>query len=433
MTETTTPEALVRLERAVAGGVVLGHEVAGSGVAGSGVAGSGRVVLLEGGLPGESVVARLTSSRRTLARGWVERVVEASPGRVEEPCPRVAQGCGGCDLQHALPEVQREMKVEVVRDALRHLARVDGRGPGAPAVLAGPAVPDTGYRTTMRVAVDDEGRPGLRHRRSHDVVPVGGCLVAHRLLAPVLAEGRFPGASEVTVRASVADGEVMAVIDGPGATRAAAAAAEAEVPDGVRVLSGKDLAGGRRAWLHEEVDGHRLRLSARSFFQSGPAAAAALAGAVARALGVGGPSGFDPAAHRLVDLYGGVGLFTVALGARRSRVVERSPSAVADARVNTEALGAAVARVDARRWRPSPADFVVADPARSGLGAEVADAVAATGARGVALVSCDPAALARDVALLAERGYRARRIEVVDVFPHTHHVEAVTTLARVAR
>ena len=133
----------------------------------------------------------------------------------------------------------------------------------------------------------------------------------------------------------------------------------------------------------------------------------------------------------MADLYGGVGLFAVGLGARSSVVVERSPSSAADARINTQHLDATIVRVAVERWRPSAADVVVADPARSGLGKDGVRAAVATGARRVALVSCDPASLARDVGLFASSGYRPLGVELVDLFPHTHHVEAVTTLERV--
>src|SRR5690606_23205851 len=157
---------------------------------------------------------------------------------------------------------------------------------------------------------------------------------------------------------------------------------------GVRVVTGADLAAGRRAWLHEDVAGARLRVSARAFFQPGPAAAEALVGAVAAAAGEVGDG------TRLVDLYGGVGLFAATVG-RRARVelVEASAPAVADARVNLRGRPARVVRSDVARWRPRRADVAVADPPRAGLGRAGVRAVAATGAARVVLVSCDAGSL----------------------------------------
>jgi 23S rRNA (uracil1939-C5)-methyltransferase len=391
------------LERAVGAGKVLGRDD------------GGRVVLAEGGLPGERVVVALRDDRPNLGVGEVVEWVRRSPDRVEPPCPALALGCGGCDLQHAAPSAQRAMKVEVLRDALAHLAGVH-----EVEVDAGPVLPATGYRTTLRLGVAG-GRLGFRHRRSEEVVPVQSCLVAHPALGEVLSTGRFPGAREVVLRTSEATGETIAVVD-PRAGRTV-------VPDGVRVVGADELRGGARVWLHEEVLGHRLRVSARSFFQTGPAGAAALAHAVGSALGGASRTGERP----LVDLYGGVGLFSVTLGARDGELVERSPSAAADARSNTAVLGTRVHRVAVERWRPGRAGAVVADPPRQGLGAAGADAVAATGASRVALVSCDPAAMGRDVALLAHRGLRLDGVQLVDQFAHTHHVEAVVSFIRSAQ
>lgn len=389
----------LRLERPVGGGRVLGHD------------GEGRVVMVEGGLPGEVVDVVLRGSRGRARLGEVGRVLEPVSGRVEPPCPEVARGCGGCDLQHASPALQRSMKVEVARDALRHLA-----GLRDVPVEPGADLPASGYRTTLRLAVG-EGRVGFRHRRSHDVVPVGSCLVAHPALADL--PGRIaPGhAREILLRTSVAENRTIAVVD-PRRD-------DCVVPAGVRVVGRDRLRSGARVWLTEEVAGHRLRVGADSFFQSGPLGAAALGQAVARAL-----EGFDADRDRLVDLYGGIGLFTVMLGARRSEVVERSSSAAADARRNTAAVGARVTRVAVGSWRPGRAEAVVADPPRAGLGRAGVEAVVSTGADRVALVSCDPAALGRDVGLFSDRGYRPVRVELVDQFAHTSHVEAVTSLVR---
>lgn len=130
----------------------------------------------------------------------------------------------------------------------------------------------------------------------------------------------------------------------------------------------------------------------------------------------------------MADLYGGVGLFAAVLGAERPIVVERSAASVADARVNLADRDATIVRSAVERWRPSPVNVVVADPARSGLGRDGVRAVAATGAGRVVLISCDAAAMVRDLEMLTASGYRATRIEVLDLFPHTHHVEVVSTL-----
>src|SRR5262249_3661900 len=185
------------------------------------------------------------------------------------------------------PAAQRALKAAIVADALRHVGRLE-----PPAIGLGPALPATGYRTTMRVAVRD-GKPALRHRGSHDLVGIDGCLVAHPRVAEVIDTGRFGSAADVTVRAAVATGERLVRVDRDDAIDTV------EVPPGV-VVVGRD---GRGA-VHEDVAGHRFRVSARSFFQARPDGAAALVDLVRAAAG-------DLAGTTLLDLYAGVGLFAV--------------------------------------------------------------------------------------------------------------------------
>jgi 23S rRNA (uracil1939-C5)-methyltransferase len=301
-------------------------------VGGEGVARepSGRVVFVEGALPDERVRVTVTDERRHHARAALLEVIEPAPSRVTPPCPFVAAGCGGCGWQHVDPEAQRALKASMVAEALARLGGVPD-----PEVAPGPVLPATGYRTTLRGVADAAGRFALRRHHSHDLVPVPDCLVAHPRLAEVAAEGRFPAGSEITIRVGARTGDRMVIVDGP--------AGAVEVPDGVRVVTGDELAGGRRAWLFEVVAGVRLRVSARSFFQAGPDAAEALVAAVGEALGP---------CETLADLYAGVGLFAATVG-RGARVVavEASASAAADARVN---LAGGDAKVVRRRGSLAP-------------------------------------------------------------------------------
>ena len=357
----------------------------------------GRVVFVAGALPGERVVVELTEEKARWARGRVVEVLDASTDRVAPPCPHVADGCGGCGWQHVAHAAQGDLKAGIVADGLVRLGGVE-----QPVIHAGPHLDDRGFRTTVRAAVDG-GRAAFRREHSHDTVTVDACLVAHPLIEGLLVDGRFPGAHEVTLRCGARTGERLVVprpVD-----------ASVEVPDDVR-----------RDHFHEEVAGVRFRISGPSFFQARPDGADALVAAV-RAAAAGAPDG------PMVDAYGGVGLFAATVGAERDvTLVEWSSSAVADARVNVP--DATVLRLDLGRWRPSPAALVVADPSRAGLGAKAVRTLARTGASHLVLVSCDPASLGRDAKLLAAEGFVHDGTTLVDLFPHTPHVEAVTRFIR---
>ncbi len=408
-------------ERLVAGGEALARRA------------DGRVVFVAGALPGERARVRLTGIRRGVERGEVERVLEASSERREAHCAHVADGCGGCDLPALSGEGQVSAKVEMVADALRRLGRI-----GDPLVRPGPPLVDAGFRTTLRLGVS-RGRVGLRASASHDVVVIDHCVVAHPRLDELVAEGRFGGAAEVTLRVGSVTGERLALVS--------PTAEGVELPDDVVVVGADELAAGRRAWIHEEVAGRRWRVSAESFFQTRTDGAEVLVDVVHDAVddllaGAGGGPSTGAGARRrtLVDAYCGVGLFAGSLLDRvpsgappwRAVAVERSRSSVADARRNLSDLPARVVGASVERFRAPRADLVVADPSRAGLGRRGATVLASTRAPRIVLVSCDAASLGRDAALLAAEGYRLVESVVVDLFAHTSHVEVVSRFERAA-
>jgi 23S rRNA (uracil1939-C5)-methyltransferase len=387
----------------------------------------GRAVFVRTAIPGDRVDVEVYEEKARFARGRVVDVVQPGPGRVVPPCPHQDEGCGGCGWQHVGHATQRLLKAKVVTDALVRIGRLDPGG--LPAIDPGPDLPGLAHRSTVRAAIDTEGRAGLRTHHGHDVVPFGnlGCPVAHPLVDEILRRGSFEGAGEVVVRCGVGTGERLLLV------HPKVPVGLSGVPSDVVVVGADELAGGRRVWLHEVVRGRRWRISAGSFFQSRPDGAAALVDQVGKAL--------RPAIHRagnrrfrVIDLYAGVGLFAGALADRfgcRPVAVESSRSAAADARVNLGDFDSArIIATDVRRWRPAHADAVVADPSRHGLGAAVVQRIAATGASDVVLVSCDPGALGRDAGLLAAAGYRLRATTLVDLFPNTPHVEVVTAWNR---
>jgi len=354
----------------------------------------GRVVFVRHALPGERVRAVVDEDTGGgFCRADAVAVLAASPDRVAAPCTWArAGGCGGCDLQHVAPAAQRGWKAEVLAEQLRRLAGVR-RDVEVEELPGGPL----GWRTRVRLAVDDEGRAGLRAHRSHDVLAVADCpLAPPGALAPVLGQRFAPGAVEVVVDAG---GAVHAGDDEPVTVRAA---------------------------------GREWRLSPGVFWQVHPALPDVLAQVV-------GEWAAAPRGGTAWDLYGGVGLFAAVLAEQVGpdgsvTVVESARAAVDDGR-------AALADLPQVGWRvgrvekvlvglPGPPDVVVADPPRKGLGRAVVDALAATGPERVVYVACDPAALARDVAFFAERGYTLAELRAFDAFPMTHHMECVALLTR---
>ncbi|MEO5678710.1 MAG: TRAM domain-containing protein [Acidimicrobiales bacterium] len=287
----------------------------------------GRVVFVAGALPGEQVVAEVLTAKSDFLRAAAVEVLDASPHRTIPPCHHFFEGCGGCDLQHADLEGQRQLKRAIVVDALRRIGRLEE----PPVLEAVHGVPAAGYRTTVRAVVDRAGVPGLRRRRGHDHVAVPGCVIAAPAVQRVLAEGRFPGAREVLIRASLATGHVVCV-------PAPRVGGGAKVPEGVKVIPAHTL-GHRTADITEVVHGRRFRVSARSFFQSGPSAAELVVDAVDHALGKDLDGG-----GLLVDAYAGVGVVGAVLSERhpglRLECVESNHTAVEDALHNLKGFDA---------------------------------------------------------------------------------------------
>jgi tRNA/tmRNA/rRNA uracil-C5-methylase (TrmA/RlmC/RlmD family) len=359
----------------------------------------GRVLFVRHTLPGEQVMVRVTDASH--ARFWRADAVEVlvpSPDRVPVRCPIAGPGlCGGCDFQHVDLAGQRRLKTAVVAEQLQRLAGISWDGE-----VVGVDTPDTAdglhWRTRMRYQVDDEGRPGLRAARSHEVVPLPeqGCPIAHRRTPSVVAD-RWPVGSELIAVAS-ADSTAL-LLDG-------------------RLQQGD-------AELSEQAAGRSWEVAASGFWQVHPAAADTLVAAVLEGLA-------PQPGEQAFDLYCGVGLFAGALAETGCRVwgLESSHSAILTARRNLEDLGDRVRlradRVERGLGRlPRRADLVVLDPPRSGAGKEVMAAVLSRHPRAVAYVACDPAALARDLGTAARHGYSPVSIRGFDLFPMTQHLECV--------
>jgi tRNA/tmRNA/rRNA uracil-C5-methylase (TrmA/RlmC/RlmD family) len=372
----------------------------------------GRVVFVRHALPGERVVVKVTEgdTESRFLRGDAVEVLAASSDRVPAPCPFSGPGrCGGCDFQHVALPAQRELKAAVVREQLSRLAGLDV------AVTVEPVAGDVkglDWRTRVRWAVDGAGRPGLRKHRSHEVLPVDDCRIAHPSLPQPGADLPRPVVEVETLRSST--GERLRLLTDR---------------DGAVTEDGPPL-------LHERCGVRTFEVTGSGFWQVHPGAAEALVAAVLEAL--------EPQpGERAADLYAGVGLFSAFLAERVGPsgsvvAVEADPMAVEDAARNLADLPQVRVlrgRVDRAVGHPrgplaGGADVVVLDPPRTGARRPVVRRVAELAPRAVAYVACDPAALARDVGLFAEEGFRLAGLRAFDLFPMTHHVECVALLVR---
>lgn len=386
----------------------------------------GKAVFVPGGIPGEEVRAEIVRDERRYALARLVEVLAPAPERVAPPCPAFGE-CGGCQWQHIAYEAQLRFKERIVRGQLARFAGLEDP-PVRPVI--GMADPWR-YRNNMQFVVDGQGRLCLLAAGTNRPVPVGECRLLCSELAEVAAdlELDYPELERVTLRAGRATGERMLVLEaGAGAGPEVEVEAEAPVscvllqPDGTGVA----LVG--RTYLHEEAGGRRLRVSAGSFFQVNTEQAGHLLRLVDEFAAV------QPG-EAVLDAYGGVGTFGLALAPRAGQVyiVEASPSAAADARENAKdvpnvrVLEGAVEEVLPRL--DAPLDVAVLDPPRAGVAPPALQALSERRPGRVVYVSCDPGSLARDVRRLLDAGYRLEVVQPVDMFPQTHHVECVALMS----
>ncbi|MDT9683741.1 class I SAM-dependent RNA methyltransferase [Streptomyces sp. TRM76323] len=404
--------------------------------------GEGRVLFVRHALPGERVVARVTEGDETsrFLRADAVTVLDASKDRIEAPCPYAGPGrCGGCDWQHAKPGAQRRLKGEVVAEQLRRLAGLTPEEAG----WDGTVVPAEGdklpagevpqWRTRVQYAVDASGRAGLRRHRSHEVEPIDHCMIAAEGVSELGVEKReWPGMASVEAIAATGSQDRQVVLT----PRPGARLPLVELDKPVSVLRVEEKDGGvhrvhGRPFVRERADDRTYRVGNGGFWQVHPKAADTLVRAVMQGLL---PRKGDTA----LDLYCGVGLFAGALADRvgdKGAVlgIESGKRAVEDARHNLrdfDRVRIEQGKVEQvlPRTGITEVDLVVLDPPRAGAGKSVVHHLAALGARRIAYVACDPAALARDLAYFREAGYKPRTLRAFDLFPMTHHVECVAIL-----
>ena len=373
----------------------------------------GRVIFVSDAIPGETVRARITEdSKKSFWRADTVGVI--APSEFRQPHVWAAASIdrdprerpGGAEFGHIHIDHQRELKRQVLVDSLKRMARVEQDVTVEP--LPGSA-DGTGWRTRVRLQVDADGRPGPFAARSHRVIEVTDLPLATAAVQGAAPLGQlFAGEDHI---------DVLEPSSG-----------------GARLIVGRQ----KPTVIREVVGDREFRVDDAGFWQVHRAAAETLTSAVQDAIE---GNEFDPRANNL-DLYGGVGLLAAAVGDRfgattRMTSVESDPRATEHAGENlSDWLGARavtarvehwIARLAASGERLSGAT-VVLDPPRAGAGNEVVSALAVLAPAQIIYVACDPVALARDIGLFADRGYVLAGIRAFDLFPNTHHVEAVARL-----
>lgn len=371
----------------------------------------GRIAFVAYALPGERVIAEVDEEFPRYVEATAVRVLEPSPARVTPRCPYfgpVAR-CGGCQLQHIDYGEQLRLKTAVVREQLE---RIGGFADAPVREMIGMSHP-WGYRNHMRFTVRRSGDVGFMQHGTHRFLRIEHCDIAHPEVNRVLreAQGGTMQTSQLTVRVGANTGEIL-------------------VQPRLRWRPHKRgrVESGQRTY-RETLLGHRFRVSSPAFFQvNTPQAETLVRHAVARATAV--------RPHTVVDAYAGVGTFAAILAQTVPEVVtiEYSAAAGDDAERNLRDLPnvrRVVGTVEEQLPQITPApDVVIVDPPRAGLERSVVETLIATPLRRIVYVSCEPATLARDLRLLVDGGYVLTEVQPVDMFPHTQHIECVTTLDR---
>jgi len=433
-------DTTIRIDKIITGGLGIGRRQ------------DGMVVMTGRVLPGETVAVRGTRQHRGYLEAELVKVLKPSGDRVEPVCPRYFE-CGGCDLQHARETAQHRIKEDILAEAAGR-ARVACEEGVLQPLLASPL--PLGYRHRIRLALSARGEIGFYQARSNRLVPIHECPVATAPINTALAElnrskylrQAAAFTREIELLHSPADGRLIALLRlnngkraDPGLIREFATSlapiAQVLVQAGRRIRPGSPQQPDAilRQQFDRSVCGRPFSLSwsPGCFSQVNARQNSRLIGLVCRLSGCG-------RGQRILDLFCGMGNFSVPLGLGQAAVtgIEQNRESIARARANAAAAGlpdcefqdidvAAGLRQCLGAGRHF--DCVVLDPPRQGLGKSTSLLLDLAPGR-IVSVSCDPATLMRDLSLLVAGGYRLLSLTPVDMFPQTHHIESVALLEK---
>jgi len=365
------------------------------------------VIFVRHAIPGEKVEIEISSTSANFIRADVIEVLSASPDRVKAPCQYSHRnGCGGCDFQHISLSRQRKLKSDVIKEQFERIAKMDI------SVDVEEVDQPLHWRTRVTATTDSNGSVGFYSSRSHLVIPVDDCLIAVPEVG-IAAMAKQKLSADVRI-------EISCSSEG-----------ERTVAQAAKSGDGKFRQNSGPALLHERVGEQLLQVSQRSFWQGHKKAPEVLTDVVREFAQI-------RIGEHVLDLYGGVGLFTSSclsdVGPEGTiHLVEGSKDATGDAKKNfadysqVEISTGDVAKVITRISR---ADVVILDPPREGAGRDVVQEITRISPRSIVYVACDPAALARDTSYLVENGYFLEKIRAFDLFPMTHHIESIALFTR---
>ena len=417
--------------------------------------GPGKTAFVPFVIPDETVEVTLTESRPGFARAGLEKVVTPSPDRVEPQCAYFIR-CGGCQYQHIDYEAQLRHKADILRETLRRTAKVELQQE-----IQIRAAEPWHYRNRTRMGLLHVPKFSLGYHRygSRELLPVERCPISSPLINQAIAavwklgaEGKVPPSLHgLQFFADHNDGQMLveAYVQ-PGSSARECQPFAAELHEALSAIVGvvvfptfpaedESRQFAPLSSVHPEdshamgsdslvyhAAGHDYRVSGGSFFQTNRFLVDELVqSAIGKATG-----------RAALELYAGVGLFSLALAKRFDQVlaVESSPHSFADLRhnglSNVKALRATTETFLAERGAKLAPDLVVVDPPRAGLGEKAARALGRMSVPRVTYVSCDPATLSRDLRVLLESGFRVEQAHLVDLFPQTAHLETVLHLVR---
>lgn len=376
----------------------------------------GRVVLTPFVLPGETARIAISSERSGVAEATVKEILTPSTERVDPACPYFYR-CGGCHYQHAAYAAQVEQKRAVLAETLQRIGKISP--PGDIGVVS--AEP-WGYRNRTQFHID-RGRIGYFGLGTHELVPVDRCPISSQKINETL----------LVVREMARDRRWPRFLRSlelfTDETAVQLVVRETEQPVARRFFEwcSEQIAGYAPGAIEYTAGDERYRVSRGSFFQVNRYLVGRLVELATD--GAEGETG--------LDLYAGVGLFTLPLARRFKRLnaVESGAGAVRDLEHNlhTAGLDAGVHRAASEAYLEAlddAPDFILADPPRAGLGKSAVRSLLRLKPRRVHIVSCDPATLARDLAALIAGGYNLQKLTLIDLFPQTYHIESVAVLTR---